>query len=96
MLNFGAVAGSPATLQTTIALNGAASSPGVQGGKYSPLAAASGQMWMPSVLSMWKLVAGDFLELKFFWTGTPAGPFSTDTSFRPSLSLMMVALPSVP
>jgi hypothetical protein len=45
---------------------------------------------------MWKLVAGDFLELKMYWTGTPAGPFNTDTVVPPVLSLMMVALPSVP
>jgi hypothetical protein len=30
-----------------------------------------------------------------FWTGTPAGPFNTDTVSPPTLSLMMVALPAV-
>ena len=87
--------GSPAALQITIALNGAATVPGVQGTKYSPVSTTSGQI-STSMMSMWKLAAGDFLELKFFWTGTPAGPFLTDTTFDPTLALAMVALPSVP
>jgi len=85
----------PATLQVTVALNGASAAPGVQSSKYQPLPAQQGQVWN-QVLSMWRLSAGDFLELKELWTGSPAGPFNTNTVIPPSISLMMVALPSVP
>lgn len=94
-VNAGSAWGSPATFQTVVALNGASAHPGMQGSKYSPVSTVSGQT-PGAALAMWSLVAGDFLELKLFWTGTPAGPFNTDTTFAPQLSLMMVALPSVP
>lgn len=87
--------GTAGAVQATIALNGATGGTGVQGSKWSPFGTASGQQWA-SALSMWKLVAGDFLELKMFWTGAPAGPFNTETNSPPRLSLMMVALPTVP
>jgi hypothetical protein len=87
--------GSPAALQVTVAKNGASATPNVQGSKYSPTSTTIGQQWA-SAMSMWSLVAGDYLELKMFWTGTPAGPFNTDTAVPPFLYLMMVALPSVP
>lgn len=93
--NFSTALGTSGILQVTIALNGATSQPGVQGTKYNPFSSLVGQQWA-SAMSMWKLAAGDFLELKTFWTGTPAGPFSTDTSAPPVLSLMMVGLPTVP
>lgn len=93
-MNFTTALGTSGALQVTIALNGATAQPGVQGTKYSPTSAVTGQQWA-SALSMWKLNAGDFLELKLFWTGTPAGPFNTDTVQPPTLSLMMVGLPSV-
>jgi len=94
-LVFGTALGTSGCLQVTVALNGATGAPGVQGSKYSPISSATGQAWS-SALSMWKLAAGDFLELKVFWTGTPVGPVNTDTAIPPTLSLMMVALPTVP
>lgn len=94
-INFTTAAGTPAALQITIALNGATGGTGVQGSKYSPVSTVTGQQW-GSALSMWKLAAGDFLEMKMFWVGTPAGPFNTDTVVPPTLSLMMVGLPTVP
>lgn len=94
-LNLGSALGTSGAVQITIALNGATTQPGVQGTKWAPLSAATGQQWA-SALSMWKLNTGDFLELKMFWTGTPAGPFNTDNVVPPLLALMMVALPSVP
>lgn len=95
-MNFSSALGTSGVLQVTIALNGATSQPGVQGTKYSPLSTTTGQQWA-SALSMWKLNAGDFLELKTFWTGSPAGPFSTDIAGYPAtLALTMVGLPTVP
>jgi hypothetical protein len=87
--------GSPAAIQITVALNGASTTPGVQGAKYSPISTQIGQEWQ-SAMTLWNLAKGDYLELKMYWTGTPAGPFNTDTAIIPTLSLAMVALPSVP
>jgi|SRR5882757_32458 len=92
--NLGSALGVNGAIQITIALNGATGSPNVQGTKWAPLSAATGQQW-GSAISMWKLVAGDFLELKMLWTGTPVGPFNTDNVIPPTLSLMMVGLPTV-
>lgn len=94
-LNFGGALSSTNCFQVTIAINGATTRPGVQGGKYSLTSTSSGQQWY-SVVSMWKLNAGDYLELKLFWTGTPAGPYNTDTVQPPTLSIAMVGLPTVP
>lgn len=94
-INIGSALGVNGVLQITIALNGATGGAGVQGTKWAPVSTVTGQQWA-SAISMWKLVAGDFLELKMYWTGTPAGPFNTDNVIPPTLSLMMVALPSVP
>jgi hypothetical protein len=94
-MNLGSALGTNGAVQVTITLNGAAAAPGVQGTKWGPVSTVTGQQWA-SALSMWKLAAGDFLELKMYWTGTPAGPFNTDNVLPPRLSLMMVALPSVP
>jgi hypothetical protein len=76
-----------------VGLNGATT--WQQGSKFSPISTTAGQVWA-SGLSMWKLSAGDYLELKVYWTGTPAGPFNTDTAVPPQLTLMMVGLQSVP
>jgi hypothetical protein len=86
--------GASACIEVAVALNGAVGAPGIQGGKYQPGSTTVQQQWT-SALSMWKLAAGDFLELKMFWTGTPAGPMSTDPGIAPSLALMMIALPTV-
>lgn len=94
-VNQGSAWGASAAFQVTIALNGATGTPGVQGSKFSPASTMSGQT-PAAAMAMWKLAAGDYLELKLYWTGTPAGPINTDTTFTPQLSLMMVALPSVP
>lgn len=93
-INIGTGLGTSGAIQVTVALNGATGGTGVQGEKWAPGSTTTGQQWT-SALTMWKLVAGDFLELKMFWTGTPAGPFNTDNVIPPSLSLAMVALPSV-
>jgi len=82
-------------VQVTVALNGATGGTGVQGTKWAPISTATGQTWA-SAISMWKLAAGDFLEFKIYWTGTPAGPFNIDTAFAPTFSLMQIALPTVP
>ena len=94
-LNLTGGLGSPACIQVTVAVNGATAAPGVQGTKWCPLSAATGGQY-GSALTMWKLNAGDYLELKMYWTGTAAGPFNTDTTFPPTMALSMVALPSVP
>lgn len=94
-INNGTSLGANGAVQATVALNGATGGTGVQGSKWGPVSGDTGQQWA-SGLSMWKLAAGDFLELKMFWTGTPAGPFNTETNIPPRLSLMMVALPTVP
>jgi hypothetical protein len=92
-VNFGSALGVNGILQTVVGLNGATT--WQQGSKFSPISTVAGQAWA-SGLSMWKLAAGDFLELKMLWNGTPAGPFNTDTVVPPQLSLMMVALSQVP
>jgi len=96
MINFTSSPGTPAVVQGTISINGQNGSPGVQGGKYTPVVNVGGQNWVPSILSMWKMAAGDYLEWKVYWTGTPTGPFNLDTGFPASLSVAVVALPSVP
>jgi hypothetical protein len=93
-LNYGTALGANGCIQVAVGLNGAIAAPGVQGNKWNPTSATTGQQWT-SALTMWRLVAGDFLEMRMFWTGTPAGPFNTDTVLPPTLSLMMVALPTV-
>jgi hypothetical protein len=92
-INLGSALGTNGIVETLVGLNGATT--WQQGSKFSPISTVSGQVWA-SGLSMWKLAAGDYLELKMLWNGTPAGPFNTDTVIPPQLSLMMVALPSVP
>lgn len=94
-INLGSALGANGAIEVVVALNGATAAPGVQGSKWGPTSAVTGQQWT-SAITMWKLAAADFLELKMYWTGTPAGPFNTDTVIPPSLSLMMVALPTVP
>jgi hypothetical protein len=94
-INFTSALTAAGCLQVTVALNGATAAPGVQGTKYGPILTATGQQWT-NALTMWKLAAGDYLELKMYWTGSPAGPFNTDTVVLPTLSLMMLALPAVP
>lgn len=93
-INLGSALGTAGCIQATIALNGATGAPNVQGTKWGPISTVTGQQWA-SAISMWKLAAGDFLELKMFWTGTPAGPFNTDNVIPPTLSLLMVGLPTV-
>jgi hypothetical protein len=93
-LNLGSALGANGTVEVLVALNGATAAPNVQGTKWAPISTATGQQWA-SCLTMWKLAAGDFLELKTYWTGTPAGPINTDNAIPPTLSLMMVALPTV-
>lgn len=93
-MNLGSALGVNGAVQVTVALNGASTQPGVQGTKWNPISTVTGQQWA-SALTMWKLVKGDFLELKAYWTGTPAGPFNTDSAIPPTFSLMMVALPTV-
>jgi hypothetical protein len=94
-INLGSALGTSGCVQVTIGINGGTGSPNVQGTKWAPLSTAVNQQWA-SAVSMWKLGTGDWLELRMFWTGTPAGPFNTDNLVSPpTLSLMMVALPSV-
>lgn len=90
--NYGSALGVNGAIQTIVTLNGAATG---QGKKFNPVSTVTGQQYA-STLGLWKLNAGDFLEMKVFWTGTPAGPFNTDTGVPPSMSLTMVALQQVP
>jgi hypothetical protein len=98
-LTSGSAMGTSAAVQTTITKNGASSGNDMQGSKYGPLSTDSGYQ-ATSALSMWKLNAGDYLELKVYWTGGIAGPINTQTPSSglsvPTLALMMVALPTVP
>lgn len=95
-LTSGSAMGASAAVQTTVTKNGASSGNDMQGSKYGPLSTDSGYQSSPAI-TMWKLNAGDYLELKVFWTGAIAGPINTNTgSLVPTLSLMMVALPTVP
>lgn len=94
-LNITSALGASGALQVTIARNGGSSAPDVQGGKYGPVSTTTGQVWTWAT-SMWKLAAGDFLEMKFFWTGTPAGPLNSDNVIPPVFSVMQIALPVVP
>lgn len=94
-INIGSALGVNGSIQSMVTLNGATVAPGVQGTKWAPTSAVTGQQWA-SATTMWKLAVGDFLELKMMWKGSPAGPFNTDTVVPPMLSLMMVALPTVP
>lgn len=90
-IDLGSALGTAGCVQVSVAINGTATA---QGEKYSPTSAITGQQRV-SALTMWKLAAGDYLELKMFWTGSPAGPFNTDTVFQPFLALSMLALQSV-
>jgi hypothetical protein len=91
-VNLGSALGVNGVIQVTVGLNGLTA--WQQGHKFSPISTYSGQVW-GSGLTMWPLNAGDYLELKLYWTGTPAGPFNTDTVIPPQLSLSMLALKSV-
>jgi hypothetical protein len=91
-MNLGSALGVNGVVQTTIGLNGGTWQ---QANKFNPISTVTGQQWT-TALSMWPLAAGDFLELKVLWSGTPAGPFSTDTVIPPMLSLSMIGLQSVP
>lgn len=93
-INFTSALGTAGVLEVAIAINGGTGSPNIQGGKYSPISTATGQQWT-SAISMWKMNAGDFLEMKMFWTGSPAGPFNTDTVLPPTIAVMMIGVPSV-
>jgi len=89
--NVGSALGVNGIIQVVAGLNGGSQQ---QGNKYSPISTVTGQHWT-SAMTAWKLSAGDYLELKMYWTGTPAGPFNTDTVVPPTMSLMMLSLPSV-
>jgi hypothetical protein len=91
-ITLGSALGTAGCVQVAVGLNG--STAWQQGSKFSPTSAVTGQQWA-SGMTGWKLSAGDYLELKMLWTGTPAGPFNTDTVLPPMLSLMMMSLPSV-
>lgn len=90
-VNLGSALGVNGVIQVTVGLNGGAN---VQGSKFSPISTVAGQVW-GSALTMWSLNTGDYIELKLYWTGTPAGPFNTDTVIPPQLSLSMLSLKSV-
>lgn len=90
-VNLGSALGANGIVEVTVRLNGSQR----QGSKWNPTSATTGQQWA-SALTFWKMNAGDYLEMTMYWTGTPAGPFNTDTVIPPMLSLMMVALPTAP
>jgi hypothetical protein len=90
-VNFGSAPGANGGLQVSVRINGG----NQQGGKFSPISTVSGQHWT-SAMTMWAMNAGDYLEMTMYWTGTPAGPFNTDTIVPPVLALAMVALEQVP
>lgn len=94
-INFTAAVGSVNAVQCMICINGGTGAPNVQGSKFSAISTISGVVYANAV-GMWKLNTGDYLELKTFWRGTPAGPLNTDTNTPPQLALSVVALPTVP
>lgn len=94
-MNFTAVQGTSGSLEVAVSVNGGTGAPNIQGSKYTIISGATGQHWT-SAMTMWKLAAGDYLELRVWWTGSGAGPYNTDTVIPPSLSVMQVALPTVP
>jgi len=89
-----AALGTSGAIQCTVTKNGASSGTDLQGSKWNPISTDVNYQGV-SALTMWKLNTGDYLELKAYWTGSPAGPFSTDTFDKTVLSLAVVALPSV-
>lgn len=91
-VNLGSALGVNGIIEVAIGLNG--STAWQQGNKHSPISTVTGQVWT-SGLSVWPLNAGDYLELKMYWTGTPAGPFGIDTVVPPQLSLSMLGLKTV-
>lgn len=95
-MNITTALGSSSCVQASVTLNGANTGVNMQGSKWGPLSTDTGYM-AATATTMWRMNAGDYLELKTFWIGTPAGPFNTATGGDyPTLSLMMVALLSVP
>lgn len=91
-VNLGSALGVNGIIEVAVGINGGTA--WMQGTKHSPISTVTGQVWA-SGFSVWPLNAGDYLELKMYWTGTPAGPFNTDTVIPPQLSLSMIALKSV-
>jgi hypothetical protein len=92
-INFTAAGGVNGAVEVVVGVNGGVVT--LPGSKFNPLSAATGSQWTAG-MSLWKMNAGDFLEMKVLWTGTPVGPLNTDTAIPPTISLAMVSLLSVP
>lgn len=74
-----------------IAKNGATAQPQIQAHKYPAAPGSSTSAIEASVESLWSLAAGDYLEAKGIWNGTPAGPLLS-VPF-PSMDVWMIAVP---
>jgi hypothetical protein len=94
-MNFTAVQGTSGSMEVAVSVNGGTAAPNIQGTRYAIISGATGQHWA-SALTMWKLNKGDYLELRIWWTGSGAGPYNSDNVLPPQLSIMQVALPTVP
>lgn len=92
-LILGSALGANGAIEAIIALNGATTYPGIQETKWNPSSADTGNQTV-QLMSMWKLNAGDFLELKVRWTGTPAGPLNVNNLGNTFMQIIMVALPT--
>lgn len=70
--------------------NGSTSRPNIQSNKTQPLNNTSA--WQVSCVteSLWSLVAGDYLEVKVRWSGSPAGPFPIATTTYASIQVVAV------
>lgn len=78
-LNATAAMGAGGYFEVFFAKNGAGATPNIQLNKAQPLNNTG--IWTVScvVESMWVMAAGDYLEVKAQWSGTPAGPLLTST-----------------
>lgn len=89
-LNAGSSLGSGGYFELFFGKNGSGATPNIQLNKTQPLNNTG--IWTISctVQSLWVMAAGDYLELKAQWSGTPAGPFSTSTLNYAGLQVIAV------
>lgn len=75
-----------------ITKNGSTVAPNIQQQKFQPNQTGSGTGEIEtSIETVWSLAAGDYLETRVIWNGTPAGPFSLEAG--PVMTVQMVAVP---
>lgn len=88
----GASLGANGFFELMITKNGATLQPNIQTAKYQCPIPSPGLGQVPAVIeSLWSLVAGDYLEAKVLWSGTPAGPLPL-AAFA-NMGVVMIAVP---